>query len=238
MTVRRLFAGLGVLAGAAGCTAFLLCVSHGMRDVLVTDGGVCASGGPYVTAQQCSSGDMRLLLVGILAGLVCAAIYAIGTAGLGQSASQAGLVTWTALFGLLGWNFISLHGSLVTGVVFWVMAFGGLVLALMRLASGLREAGRPGPALGGSGGAQPLVRAVIPPGLAATGWQPGDLGGWLPGGGGGVSDVGGSVGGSGGSPASPGRAGVIASVVAWLVASLVGAAVGIAVSAPLISLLK
>lgn len=241
MTVRRLLAALGVVAGAVGCTAFLLSASHGMRDVMVTDGGSCASGGPYVIARQCSGGDMRLLLVGILVGLVCAAAYAAGTAGLGLPASTAGLLTWTALFGVFGWNFIGLNESLVTGVVFWLMAFGGLVLALTKLVSGLRDVGRPSPVLGGS---QPLVRAVIPPGLASTGWQPTDFG-WIPGGAGGpagaVDDVGGAggpAGGSGGSPASPGRAAAVASASAWLVATLVGAAVGIVVSAPLISLLK
>jgi hypothetical protein len=44
----------------------------------VTDGGACASGGPYVIARPCSSGDMRLLLV----GLVCAAVGIAASASL------------------------------------------------------------------------------------------------------------------------------------------------------------
>jgi hypothetical protein len=239
--MRRLLAAIGVVAGAAGLTAFLLSASRGMRDVMVTDGGFCASGGPYVIARQCSGGDMRLLLVGILAGLACAGAYLIGTAGLGQSAAAAGLLAWTAPFGVLGWNFISLglrpgagraasSGWLVTGGVFWAMALGGLVLALVTLAGTLRAAGRLSPAMSGP---QPLVRAVIPPGLASSGWQPNDIGGWR-------GSVGGmaGAGGVGGLQASPGRAAAIMSAFAWLVASLAGVAVGIAVSSSLIAALK
>jgi len=256
VTVRRLFAALGVVAGAAGFTAFLLSASRGMRDVMITNGGFCASGGPYVIARQCSGGDIRLLLIGILAGLVAAVIYAAGTAGLSQPAATAGLLAWTALFGLLGWNFISLgqhpgagqaasSGWLVTGAVFWLMALGGLALALVKLADALRDVGRPSSALSGP---QPLVRAVIPPALA--GWQPSGVDGWpggaggfpgagTDGGAGGVTvGAGGFPGGSGGSAASPGRAASLVSASAWLVATLAGAAAGIAVSSSLIGLLK
>jgi hypothetical protein len=175
---RRLLGAACVIAGAAGVAACLLAASAGMRDVMVTDGGSCASGGPYVVAHQCSGADMRLLLVGILGGLVATAILASGSAVLGRG-SSAGLLAWVALFGLLGWNFISMvvhpaagqqgaSGWLISGVVFWVLAAGGLVPLLSGLLSDLRTAGRPDPV---AASFQPLVRAQFMP----SGWggQPG-----------------------------------------------------------------
>ena len=72
-----------------------------MREVMVDNGGTCASGGPYVSVHPCSSGDLRLLMIGILGGLGAVAVYGAGTAMLGRPASLAGLAAWTALFGAL-----------------------------------------------------------------------------------------------------------------------------------------
>ena len=56
------------------------------------DGGFCASGGPYVVARQCSGGDMRLLMAGILGGLLCTAILVAATAGLHETVSDSGVM--------------------------------------------------------------------------------------------------------------------------------------------------
>jgi hypothetical protein len=169
---RRLIGAACIIVGAAGVIACVLAASAGMRDVMRTDGGFCASGGPYVVASQCSSADMRLLLLGILGGLVATAIMVAGSAVFGRG-SSAGLVAWVALFGLLGWNFIDevVHptggqgsgGWLISGVVFWLLAVGGLVPMVAGLVGDLRTAGRPDPI---AASLQPLVRAQFMP----AGW--------------------------------------------------------------------
>ena len=165
MTGRRLtgaaLAGAALtIAGAAGGTVCLASASDGFRDVMQTDGGFC---GPYASVSQCSAGDLRMISIGVIGGLVAAAIYAIGTRALGGSASSAGLVIWVALFGALGWNFISLglrpaaeagasSGWLFTGGMFWLMAFGGLIPLLTGLAGDLRPGVRGEPTYLGPGG--------------------------------------------------------------------------------------
>jgi hypothetical protein len=151
---RRLLGAACVIAGAAGVVACLLAASAGMRDVMRSGGGFCASGGPYVIANQCSSADIRLLLVGIVGGLVAAAIAAGGSTVFDRVGS-ASLLAWVALFGLLGWSFIDevLHpatgqgttGWLISGVVFWLLAIGGLVPLMIGLVGDLRTVGRPDP---------------------------------------------------------------------------------------------
>src|SRR5579872_5945465 len=168
MKAGRLAGLLLVITGAAGVTVFLASASAGMRDVMLTDGGTCASGGPYAVAQQCSAADVRLLMSGILGGLIAAAIYAAGSSAIGSPASAAGLISWTALFGLLGWNFIDIgrhpktpgSGSswLFTGGLFWLMAAGGLIALLARMVADVKDAVRPSPTLAS---VQPLVRAAV-----------------------------------------------------------------------------
>ncbi len=86
MSAKRLVAALVAFAGAAAFTACLLSLLSGMRDVMQADGGFCASGGPYVIAHQCSSSDIRLIMIGIFGALIAAGFYAGGTAGRGRSA--------------------------------------------------------------------------------------------------------------------------------------------------------
>ena len=255
MTTRRVTGALLALAGAAGFTACLASVFTGMRDVMRTDGGFCASGGPYVIAHQCSGGVMRLLMVGILGMLVAAACYAGGTSALGRPGSSAGLAAWTALFGALGWNFISLGlhplarqgvstGWLASGGVFWLMAAGGLVAFLAIVAGDLRDAGRPGTAVG----VQPLVRAAVLPSLeyprpsGARGWQPGGGGGWEPGGPPGWEPGGTGAWQPGGAPVAvtspPARGTERRLAGIWLVTSLAGAGIGLALSPSLIAALS
>lgn len=163
MTGRRLAGVLLTIAGAASVTVCLASASGGFRDVMQTDGGFCASGGPSVIVNQCSAGDVRMIAVGVTGGLVAAAIYAGGTSLLGRSASSAGLVLWVALFGALGWNFISLglrpaaeagasSGWLFTGGMLWLMALGGLIPLLAGLVGDLRPGARREPTYLGPGG--------------------------------------------------------------------------------------
>ena len=213
---------LVVITGAAGVMVFVASASAGMRDVMITDGGTCASGGPYIVAHQCSAADMRLLLSGILGGLLAAAIFAAGSAALG-SAAAAGLISWTALFGLLGWNFIDLGrhpktpGSdsswLFCGGLFWLMAAGGLIVLLARVIGDLRAAVRPSPAVASM---QPLVRAAVSPGLRQSG-----MWGYAP------------------SVPEPERpAAVLRRTGLWLACTLAGAGLGIALSSTVVSLPK
>lgn len=185
MSAKRLLPSLLVAVGAAGVTACLRSAATGMRDVMVTDGGTCASGGPYVVAHQCTSADMRLVMVGILGTLVSAGVGAAGTGMLGGRPGAAGLLVWAALFGTLGWNFIDLGlhppagmsggGWKFTGVLFWLMAVGGLIPALVSAAGWLRRGGRPEPPVIAPG---PVVRAARYPGMGGSGLGrvPPDLG--------------------------------------------------------------
>jgi hypothetical protein len=219
------------------------------------DGGFCASGGPYVVARQCSGGDMRLLMAGILGGLLCTAILVAATAGLGLTGSRAALLAWTGMFGLLGWNFISLglhpagsggtsgsSGWLVSGGVFWLLAAGGLVPLLSGIIGDLRTAGRPDPLLAST---QPLVRAAFVPGVSVP--QPGPPPGW-PGsaaaaGFGGLTATGPVTGlavGAGPAPADPrARQPGLLSGGTWLAGAVIGAGTGFAVAGPaLVTLLR
>ena len=127
-----------VLLGGAGFAAALTSLYIGMRHVMRTQGGFCASGGPYVIAHQCSASDVKLIMAGIFGMLFAGAALMIGLAMLKGPVLAAGLAMWAALFGALGWNFLSLGfnpppgqsgagGWIVCGVVFWLMAAGGLV---------------------------------------------------------------------------------------------------------------
>jgi hypothetical protein len=236
MTGRRIVAALVTVVGAAGFTVCLLALYAGARDVMRTDGGFCASGGPYVIAHQCSGADVRLMMVGILGGLFAVAIYAGGSSALRGRASSAGLLAWTALFGLLGWNFIqqALHrapgqstptGPLVSGSLFLLMALGGFIPFLAALISDLRSGDRPDPAISAM---QPLVQASVTAGV------PSGTGAWpsatmpAPG----VVPVYGPAAKRSTSGSGRLRTG------AWLLASLAGMAVGFAVSSSLITLLR
>jgi hypothetical protein len=240
MIARRLAGGVLTIAGAAGLTACVLAAFTGMRDIMRTSGGSCASGGPYVSVHPCSGADMRLLMVGIFGGLAALAVYTAGTSALGRSAALSGLLAWAALFGTLGWNFIdtyrhSPHAAgavafLSTGWAFWLMALGGLVLFLFAVARDLRHAGRPDPAMAGM---QPLVMVASIPGVPVPvplggPWSLGGTGGWALGG--------------GLMPAMTAdlsaRRRELLQVGLWLGDSVAGAAAGITLSASLITLLR
>jgi hypothetical protein len=235
---KRLVAALVAFGGGTAFTACLLALAAGMRDVMRTDGGFCASGGPYVIAHQCSAADIHLIMAGIFGALIAAAFYAGGSAGLGSKAASAGLLLWAALFGTLGWNFVSAgragaSGMLFTGVLFLVMAAGGLIPVLARLARDLRRpAVRPDPVIPGM---QPLVRAAVPafpavqPGQATT-FQPGAVPGGLP--------MPGMVPGAATASRAADRGTELLRTGVWLIVSLAGTGLGIALSTSLISALR
>jgi hypothetical protein len=242
VSAKKLVAALVAFAGATAFTACLLALVDGMRDVAQTDGGFCASGGPYVIAHQCSSSDIRLIMIGIFGALIAAGFYAGGSAGLGSKAASAGLVLWAALFGTLGWNFVSIGhsgapGMLFTGVVFLAMAVGGLIPLLFRLADDLRGlSSQPSPVIPGM---QPLVRAAVPtvPGMQpgpGTMFQPGAAGTFQPG----MLPLPGPVPGTSGVSQAAARSTELLRTGVWLVVSVAGTAFGIALSASLISMLR
>jgi hypothetical protein len=145
-----------MLAGTGGFVAALVSLYIGMRHVMRTSGGYCASGGPYVIAHQCSSSDVKLILFGIFGMLLAAAVVMVGLGLLRGPLLAASLLMWTGLFGALGWNFLSLGfnpprgqsgsgGWIACGVVFELMAAGGLIPALMVMVSGVRDRAARGP---------------------------------------------------------------------------------------------
>jgi hypothetical protein len=171
-SAREWLALAGVLVGALGFAASLTCVYMGMRDLMVHAGGVCASGGPYQVAagHQCSSGQTGLLLGGVLAMVVLGGLYAAATnagGGLG-STTDASALMWAALFGSLGFNFLSLGfqpppgqsggaGGIITGAVFELMALGGLYALISSVVEWVRRGGAPEP----PSFTGPLVRAAV-----------------------------------------------------------------------------
>lgn len=147
-----------VFVGAAGFTACLTAVYSAMRDLMINSGGVCASGGPYQInpGQVCSTGQTALLMGGIVGGLIFSAILVGGSSWYGGvKLSGVGLLLWAALFGALGYNFIELGfnppeslasgatGWIIAGVVFWLMALGGLIPGLMAIGSYFKDSANP-----------------------------------------------------------------------------------------------
>ncbi|MCB0920896.1 MAG: hypothetical protein KDC08_03670, partial [Actinobacteria bacterium] len=98
-TLRRvvlMFVGLVIV------TTGLTLVFLSMRAVMDI-GGACASGGPYVIAQECPEGAAAMLPLGIIGGLIGLWIYAVSASKL--PGPRLTLLAWSALFLSLGWNF-------------------------------------------------------------------------------------------------------------------------------------
>jgi len=162
---------LGVFIGAVGFAASLTAVYRGMRDLMSTAGGFCASGGPYEIAagHQCTGSETGLLMGGIFAMLLFGGILLGATSWWGHDSIMGlGLFMWAALFGALGWNFIDLGlnppphtsgaaGWIICGVVFWLMALGGLIPGIWSLRDTFKDEKHPEQA----GFTPPLVRANV-----------------------------------------------------------------------------
>lgn len=149
-TARRIvimFLGLAIVS--TGLTLVFL----SMRAVMDI-GGYCASGGPYVIATECPGGTAALLPAGIIGGLVGVWMYAVTSSKL--PGPRLTLLTWSALFLSLGWNFWEyglnppdgsdglVWGWIICGVVFVLMgAFPLLGLANRDIAKQLLWADAP-----------------------------------------------------------------------------------------------
>lgn len=173
-----------VLLLAVGVGGLVLCITImylGMRAVMDV-GGMCAEGGPYEIRQECPDGAPLALILGSF-GLFGFGALALGAGQVvGGWGWTAGLA-WTGLFAVLGWNFLEygiidppegetiIWGWLIPGIVFELMAFGPVVLALGAIRSGLRA---------GPDGAGRVQRSNAsspndtPPGSGRPGWTPPD----------------------------------------------------------------
>jgi hypothetical protein len=161
-------APLGVLLGAAGFALGLTALYRGMRSVMIEAGGFCASGGPYEIANECSEGQVTLIFVGVMVMIVFGALLMGASGAVGGSGMGAGFLMWAALFGALGVNFLQLGfdppdgsglawGWIVPGVIFELMALGGLIPAVQMAREWQQRGGEPEQMF-----KQPLVRANIP----------------------------------------------------------------------------
>jgi hypothetical protein len=138
-------AALGYAGGALCITLVFL----GMRSVMDI-GGFCAEGGPYVIAQSCPDAATPSLLLGMFGLFLFGAIATVGGVAVGGIWAAAPLIGWSALFGLLGWNFMEYGvfavpgggielGWAICGVMFWLMALGPLVV-LVPMGAALKTA--------------------------------------------------------------------------------------------------
>ncbi|HKG02908.1 MAG TPA: hypothetical protein VKB03_06990 [Conexibacter sp.] len=176
---RRWIASLGVFVGAAGFAAGLTCTYLAMRDLMINSGGSCASGGPYAVAagHECGS-EAGLLIAGIFGLLIFGGVFAAATSAGGAPGSgmDAGFLMWAALFGALGFNFLQLGfnppenvsgagGWIVAGVIFELMALGGVVPLVWSAREWRARGGAPeAPLFRG-----PQVRAKVNEGLVYEG---------------------------------------------------------------------
>lgn len=171
-TIRRaVVMAVGLAITSAGLTLVFL----GMRAVMDV-GGYCASGGPYVIAQECPQGTAALIPLGIIGGLIGLAMYAVTSAKL--PGPRLTLLAWSALFLSLGWNFWEyglnppdgsaglVWGWIICGVVFVIMgAFPLLGLFSRDIAKRLLWADAPsGQPVGPSQGRA----AIIPRGVSSS----------------------------------------------------------------------
>jgi hypothetical protein len=183
----RIWARLLAVVGDIGFLAAVVALYKGMRDVIVQNGGFCASGGPYTVApgHHCSGSDTELVLYGMLGVFLIGGVALAATSAAGWSPLGFGLAAWAVVFGALGYNFISLgtnppHGSsgsggwIVTGIVFWLMALGGAVPAVALAAEWLRRGESPEPS------PSPALTAALEPGHQDRSLPPASTPGFTP----------------------------------------------------------
>lgn len=127
----RVFLSLGALALA------LTWLYLGMRSVMAI-GGACAEGGPFVPIRPCPKGVPVVMISGIWGGLIALGFYIWQTSK--HRVPSLAMLSWSALFLSLGWNFLEfgvsppgggglVWGWLVCAILFGLM--GGLPLLLV-----------------------------------------------------------------------------------------------------------
>jgi hypothetical protein len=166
---RRWLAIAGATIGVVGFSACLTTLYMGARSV-EGQGGFCASGGPYAIAHQCTSGETRQVLIGILGMLVFGAVFVGLTAFAdGPVLVPSGLL-WAALFGSLGVGFLlppkgsqSSASNAAVGGLFLLMAAGGVWPAITSGLAWIRRGGEPEADDPAFGGRIPLVKASVQP---------------------------------------------------------------------------
>ncbi|WP_248960958.1 SHOCT domain-containing protein [Sphaerisporangium perillae] len=115
---------IGILLGLGGLTCCLTMLFLTSRQ-LMSIGGSCASGGPYVVATPCPDGAW-LIPVSIVGGVVALGVYAVSVLPVGPRWAP---LAWPALFLSLGWNF--LQGALSGPEVEWGFMVCAIVFGLM-----------------------------------------------------------------------------------------------------------
>ncbi|MEI7742224.1 MAG: SHOCT domain-containing protein [Chloroflexota bacterium] len=175
--VRAVLLAAAAYGVGAACNVLVFLAMRAVMGV----GGACADGGPYVSAQPCPDGTAAAMGIGIpvmTLSWFMATYYGSKVGGIWGSAV---LIGWTALFGSLGWNFLDAGlfnassdygiewGAVVCGVIFWVMAAGGLLVLIgsTRMSSGRSRSRGSSASTGAAGSATPL-RMVDPSALAAA----------------------------------------------------------------------
>lgn len=142
MSLALLRKSVGLFLGLAGLTIGLTWLFLGSRAVM-SMGGSCGSGGPYVVAKPCPDGIPLVVLGGIFGGLIGLALYAWSSLPVGP---RLLVLAWPALFLSLGWNFAEFGfaepgadgiGFIVCAVVFFLM--GGFPLLALRDPRALRH---------------------------------------------------------------------------------------------------
>jgi hypothetical protein len=123
-----------------------------MRSVM-TVGGSCADGGPYVSSQPCPDGSYLIAIA--VPVMLLTAIFG-SAAAVSINAPNLLIAMWAALFGSLGWNFLEFAfsgdgvvvGWLVCGVMFWLMAAPAVLLMLAALKTAVLPPDPPPPGTG------------------------------------------------------------------------------------------
>ncbi|MET8160989.1 hypothetical protein ABZT47_31920 [Sphaerisporangium sp. NPDC005289] len=136
--VRR---SIGILVGLGGVSCGMTVLFLGSRAVM-SIGGSCGSGGPYVVAASCPDGVAWLVPASIFAGIAGIFVYAFSGLPVGPRLT---MLAWPALFLSLGYAFLESAfsgssvdgGFVVCGVVFVLM--GGVPLLALFNRSALRS---------------------------------------------------------------------------------------------------
>jgi hypothetical protein len=118
------------LIGVAGLAFCITLLWFGMRAVLDI-GGFCASGGPYVIADQCPEAVIATTPLSILGGLVAVGLMLWGAAGLGSGWLGLVFLAWPALFISLGWNFLQYGLFPPDGGLIWSWVICGVLFVAM-----------------------------------------------------------------------------------------------------------